>query len=83
MACHPQRRVRERPAAIEAFGLGHLNGTDNAYLRAEVRPIARSKRRFEFVVARATGSLRQERLRVALRLRANKSSKEESTANAA
>lgn len=66
----------------EAFGLAHLNrkrdleaacrsilATDNTYLRAEVRPMARSKRRFELVVARAAGSLRQERLRSALRLR--------------
>jgi hypothetical protein len=66
----------------EAFGLGHLNrkrdleaacrsilATDNTYLRAEVRPMTRSKRRFELVVARATGSLRQDRLRSALRLR--------------
>jgi len=96
MACHPQRRVRERPAAIEAIGLAHLSrkrdleaacrsilATDNTYLRAEVRPMARSKRRFELVVARAAGSLRQERLRVALRLRANQTSKEEPAADAA
>jgi hypothetical protein len=80
----------------EAFGLAHLNrkrdleaacrsilATDNTYLRAEVRPMARSKRRFELVVARAAGSLRQERLRVALRLRANQGSKEEPAADAA
>lgn len=44
--------------------------------------MARSRRRFELVVARAAGSLRQERLRIALRLRANQSSKEERAANA-
>jgi len=82
MIRHRQREARERPAAIEAVGLGHLDrkrdlegagrsilAADNTYLRAEVRPMTRSKRRFELVVARATGSLRQDRLRSALRLR--------------
>jgi hypothetical protein len=78
----------------EAFGLTHANrkrdleaacksivATDSTYLVAEVRAVPRSKRRFELNVARAAGTLRQERLRVALRLRAEQ--KEEVAANAA
>jgi hypothetical protein len=78
----------------EAFGLTHANrkrdleaacksilATDTTYLLTEVRPVPRSKRRFELVVARAAGTLRQERLRVALRLRAEQ--KEDVAANAA
>ena len=78
----------------EAFGLTHANRkrdleaactsiltTDTTYLLAEVRVVPRSKRRFELVVARAAGALRQERLRVALRVRAEQ--KEDVAATAA
>ena len=78
----------------EAFGLTHANrkrdleaacksilATDSTYLLAEVRPLPRSKRRYELNVARAAGTLRQERLRSALRLRAEQ--KEDLAANAA
>ena len=64
----------------EAFGLTHGNrkrdleascksilATDSTYLLAEVRTVPRSKRRFELNVARAVGTLRQQRLRAALR----------------
>jgi hypothetical protein len=67
----------------EAFGLTHANrkrdleaactsilATDRTYLRAEIRPQPHSKRRFELHVARAAGTLRQERHRAALRNRA-------------
>jgi hypothetical protein len=67
----------------EAFGLTHANrkrdleaacksilATDTTYLLAEVRTVPRSRRKFELNVARAAGALRQERLRAALRLRA-------------
>ncbi len=63
----------------EAFGLTHANrkralqaacasilATDLTYLRADVRAAPRSKRRFELHLARAAGSLRQERHRTAL-----------------
>jgi hypothetical protein len=65
----------------EAFGLTHGNrkrdlqaacasimATDRTYLRAEICPQPRSKRRFELHLARAAGALRQERHRLALRL---------------
>jgi hypothetical protein len=80
----------------EAFGLMHANrkrnleaacksilATDRTYLRAEVQPVPRTKRRYQLNVARAAGSLRQERLRVALRLRAEQNNKEEPAADAA
>jgi hypothetical protein len=70
----------------EAFGLTHANrkrdldaacasvlATDRTYLRAEIRPAPLSKRRFELHVARATGALRTERHRLALRDRARHS----------
>jgi hypothetical protein len=66
----------------EAFGLTHANrkrdlqaacasilATDTSYLRAEICLQPRSKRRFDLHLARAAGTLRQERLRLALRLR--------------
>ena len=78
----------------EAIGLTHANrkrdleaacksilATDSTYLLAEVRPLPRSKRRYELNVARAAGTLRQERLRSALRLRAEQ--KEDLATNAA
>jgi len=67
----------------EAFGLTHANrkralqaactsilSTDLTYLRADVLTAPRSKRHFELHLARAAGSLRQERHRTALRRRA-------------
>lgn len=67
----------------EALGLTHANrkrdlqaacagimATDRTYLRAEICPQPRSKRRFELHVARAAGAFRHERHRLALRLRA-------------
>jgi hypothetical protein len=79
----------------EAFGLTHANrkrnleaacksilATDRTYLCAEVQPVPRTKRRYQLNVARAAGSLRQERRRAALRLRANQM-KEEPAADAA
>ena len=78
----------------EAFGLTHANrkrdleascnsilATDRTYLRAEVRRVPRTKRRFVLIVARAAGTLRQERLRAVLRDRAEQ--KEEHAADAA
>jgi hypothetical protein len=78
----------------EAFGLTHANrkrdleaacnsilATDRTYLRAEVRRVPRTKRRYVLIIARAAGSLRQERLRAGLRLRAGQ--KEDLAANAA
>jgi hypothetical protein len=66
----------------EAFGLTHANrkraleaactsilATDLTYLRADVRLTPRKQRRFELHLARAAGSLRQDRHRTALRLR--------------
>jgi len=66
----------------DSFGLTHANrkraleaactsilSTDLTYLQAEVRPAPRSKRRFELHLARAAGTLRQERHRAALRAR--------------
>ena len=91
-----RRAVLELTSDVyEAFGLTHANrkrdleaacksilATDSTYLLAEVRPLPRSKRRYELNLARAAGTLRQERLREPpLRLRAEQ--KEDLAANAA
>ena len=83
----------------EAFGLTHANrkrdleaacaniiATDRTYLHAEIRLQPRSKRRYELHVARAAGALRQERHRLALRLRSEhafRDAEEVPSANAA
>jgi hypothetical protein len=67
----------------EALGLTHANrkrdleaacasilATDLTYLRAEIRPQPHSKRHFDLHIARAAGTLRHERHRLALRKRA-------------
>lgn len=66
----------------EAFGLTHANRkraleaasasiltTDLTYLQAETRLTPRTRRYFELHLARAAGSLRQDRHRAAMRLR--------------
>jgi hypothetical protein len=80
----------------EALGLTHANrkrdleaacasilATDRTYLAAEVRPQPRSKRRFELHVARASGALRRERHRLALRLRSGQQNDPELSEEAA
>jgi hypothetical protein len=80
----------------EAFGLTHANrkrdleaacasilATDRTYLRAEVCLQPRSKRRYDLHVARAAGALRQERHRLAIRLRATEAAEEVPAADAA
>lgn len=57
-------RKRDLAAALES-----IIATDRTYLRAEIRPAPFSKRRFDLHVARAAGTLRQERHRIALRAR--------------
>lgn len=79
----------------EAFGLTHANrkrdlqaacasilATDHTYLRGEIRPQPLSKRRFELHLGRAAGALRQERHRLALRVRAQQATERTKEAGA-